>query len=124
MNIWVRVLLEVFLFLMIFISGILLIGEKKWILIKFFCCLMLVVRLVIGSVEVLDFRIVLGLMMFLILLNILCLSFWFLKIVLIMKLMFLKLVVLVVGVMCVSRVLLCFCVVWFCFSVLVFSFLE
>lgn len=109
---------------MIFISGILLIGEKKWILIKFFCCLMLVVRLVIGSVEVLDFRIVLGLMMFLILLNILCLSFWFLKIVLIMKLMFLKLVVLVVGVMCVSRVLLCFCVVWFCFSVLVFSFLE
>lgn len=50
----VSVWLEVFLFMIIFISIILLIGEKKWMLMKFLGCFEVWVSEVIGNVEVLD----------------------------------------------------------------------
>lgn len=47
------VILLVFLFLMILISIIFLIGEKKWMLMNLFVCFDVFVNLVIGRVEVL-----------------------------------------------------------------------
>lgn len=55
LNVCVSVLFEVFLFVMIFKSGILLIGEKKCRFIKFFGFCVLDFNCVIGSVEVFEF---------------------------------------------------------------------
>lgn len=104
---------------MILISGMIVIGLKKWKLIRCLGCVSFVLIFLIDSDEVLVVRIVFLVMIFLILLNICCLMLIFLKIVLIMKLQFVQRFLLVVLVMRLCSLFVVFVFMWF----LVLSFL-